>query len=53
MVQGRGKIETVLPVKNSNRLTGIFLSNKAVKTGLRFPGAKNVVCLRFNVVCLF
>lgn len=53
LVQSSRKIETALPAKNSNRLTDLFLSNKAVKTVLWFSGRKNVVCLRLNVVCLF
>jgi len=47
------KIETVLPAKNSNRLAELFSGNKAVKTALWFSDEKNVVCLQFNVVCLF
>jgi hypothetical protein len=47
------KIETVLPAKNSNRLAELFSGNKAVKTALWFSDGKNVVCLQFNVVCLF
>jgi len=51
--QSNGKIATGFPAVNSNRLTGIFPGNKAVKTGGWCSDGKNVVCLQFNVVCLF
>jgi hypothetical protein len=51
--QSRGKIWTALPSINSNRLTDLFLGNKAVKTGLWCSRAKSVVCLQLNVVCRF
>jgi len=51
--QRAGKIDTAWLTINYNRLTDLFLRNKAIKTGLWFSGKKNAVCLQLNVVCLF
>jgi len=45
----RGKIETALSIINSNRLTDLFLRNKAVKT--RFVVFKSKKCRLSAIEC--